>query len=108
MKIAPFYKEEEIDQIYRLFDNDKNGLINKVEFLSHLENRQPSINHYSFNHIKKERAIGNLKQLNSYLKWRGISKQKFFEMADKDNNKQIDIAEFYNFLTNKLNFMITN
>ena len=28
--------------------------------------------------------------------------------GEKDNNKQIDIAEFYNFLTNKLNFMITN
>ena len=28
-------------------------------------------------------------------------------MADKDNNKEIDIAEFYDFLTNKIMFRIS-
>lgn len=82
-------------------------MISKAEFMHHLDNRCPSVNHYSNTHVKKERAICNLRQLNSFLKWKGISKNSFFQIADKDNNKEIDIAEFYDFLTNKIMFRIS-
>lgn len=57
--------------------------------------------------FQKERANRNIAQMVGYIKWMNISPETIVKMADADGNRTLDFNEFYNFVTNKLNFKIS-
>lgn len=57
--------------------------------------------------FQKERANRNIAQMIGYIKWMNISPETIVKMADADGNNSLDFNEFYNFLTTKLNFKIS-
>lgn len=42
-----------------------------------------------------------------YIKWMNISPETIVKMADADGNRSLNYNEFYNFVTTKLNFKIS-
>ena len=71
-------------QLYRLFDLDKSGLIDKKEFLKTIETHLPSKMHDS-----KQRAERNLDNLKGFLKTQGLTAASVFKTADKNHDFKI-------------------
>jgi hypothetical protein len=67
----------------------------------------PSIHGTSEHAFQKERADRNLKLLKGYIKFYGMSPEAIIKLADKDNNKTVDVAEFGDLIINRFKFKIS-
>ena len=91
-RIAPNYTKAEMLNIFKLFDNDRSGLISQNEFLSKLVMNLPSnIQHAPVN---IERAQRNLKNFVGYIKYKGITPETILNAADRDKSGEVDRKEF--------------
>jgi len=102
--IAPCYTRAEVLKIFRHIDSDHNGLVSKPEFTGLLANKFPSGKEH---HISSLRGKRNLQQFAEYVKWSKITPEKILELAGKDKNATIDMKEFEELVTKKLNFQIS-
>jgi Ca2+-binding EF-hand superfamily protein len=95
--IGPKYDKIHINKMFKLFDTNRNGLINFDEFIQSLQYPNADIN--------MERGQRNIHGLKHHLLHSRIPVEGFLPLADTNRDYKMDEKEF-NIVLDKINYKI--
>lgn len=90
--IAPKYRVEQIHQLYKRIDLNKDGVIRREELIKTIG--QGLVNQKSYQGLSEEKARRNIQDLILHLEEREMSVESVMVTADLDVDEHIDGSEF--------------